>query len=166
MFARVTKSQSHQYRETWKNVPNKIIDLHICNHLHHWDTLNNFCFHVYAQKSMFIVENINAFFYITPSTDIRVHRAGSQLKMSERQTKAGNQEIFQNFHTLIHSLLTCWTTYHVYAQKSLSHTLSLSILWLLSKLWISHTLSLSILNNFYFHMYAKKSRFIAENCNS
>ena len=26
----------------------------------------------------------------TPSTDIRVHRAGSQLKMSESQTGAGN----------------------------------------------------------------------------
>ena len=37
--------------------------------------LNNFCFHVYAQKSLFIAENCNAL-----STDIRVHRAGSQLK--------------------------------------------------------------------------------------
>ena len=56
---------------------------------------------------------------VTLSTDIRVHRAGSQLKMSERQTKAGNQECFENlknfhnfhnyhnFHSLILSLLTC-----------------------------------------------------------
>ena len=27
-----------------------------------WDMLNNFCFHVYAQKSWFIGENANAFF--------------------------------------------------------------------------------------------------------
>ena len=26
-----------------------------------WDMLNNFCFHVYAQKSLFIGENYNAF---------------------------------------------------------------------------------------------------------
>ena len=49
------------------------------------DMLNNFCFHVYAQKSLFIAENCNVFFYLsllltTLSPDIRVHRAGSQLK--------------------------------------------------------------------------------------
>ena len=27
-----------------------------------WDMLSNFCFHVYAQKSLFIGENNNAFF--------------------------------------------------------------------------------------------------------
>ena len=27
-----------------------------------WDMLNNFCFHVYAQKSLFKVENVNGFF--------------------------------------------------------------------------------------------------------
>ena len=26
-----------------------------------WDMLNNFCFHVYAQKSLFIAENCNVF---------------------------------------------------------------------------------------------------------
>ena len=26
-----------------------------------WDMLNNFCFHVYAQKSLFLCENCNAF---------------------------------------------------------------------------------------------------------
>ena len=26
-----------------------------------WDMLNNFCFHVWAQKSLFIAENCNAF---------------------------------------------------------------------------------------------------------
>ena len=29
------------------------------------DMLNNFCFHVYAQKSLFIGENCNAFFWTT-----------------------------------------------------------------------------------------------------
>ena len=37
---------------------------HVC-HLSYvrdpWDMLNNFCFHVYAQKSLFIGENGNAF---------------------------------------------------------------------------------------------------------
>ena len=49
------------------------------------DMLNNFCFHVYAQKSLYIGENARLFFYLLISTracDIRVHRAGSQLKMS------------------------------------------------------------------------------------
>ena len=43
-----------------------------------WDMLNNFCFHVYAQNSLFIGENDNEFFYLahTHATDIRVHRAG------------------------------------------------------------------------------------------
>ena len=43
--------------------------------------------------------------------------------------------------------------FHVYAQKSLSH---------------SHTLSLSLdmLNNFCFHVYDQESLFIAENCNA
>ena len=31
------------------------------------DMLNNFCFHVYAQKSLFVVENCNVFFGITTS---------------------------------------------------------------------------------------------------
>ena len=38
------------------------------------DMLNNFCFHVYAQKSLFIGENGTA-------RAITVHRAGSQLKI-------------------------------------------------------------------------------------
>ena len=49
-----------------------------------WDMLNNFCFHVYAQKSLFEVENVNAFFYVlhTVSCEFANHRAGSQLKKS------------------------------------------------------------------------------------
>ena len=42
--------------------------------------LNNFCFHVYAQKSLIICENVNEFLW-TSSCEFRVHRAGSQLKM-------------------------------------------------------------------------------------
>ena len=29
-----------------------------------WDMLNNFCFHVYAKKSLFLGENGNGFFYL------------------------------------------------------------------------------------------------------
>ena len=44
--------------------------------------LNNFCFHVYAQKSLGIGENDNEVFFdsLDPVT-FRVHRAGSQLKI-------------------------------------------------------------------------------------
>ena len=46
------------------------------------DMLNNFCFHVYAQKSQFIGENGNAFFFdLILTRAITVHRAGSQLKI-------------------------------------------------------------------------------------
>ena len=45
--------------------------------------LNNFCFHVYAQKSLFMAENCNVFFLTatTSSCEFGVSRAGSQLKM-------------------------------------------------------------------------------------
>ena len=33
-----------------------------------WDMLNNFCFHVYAQKSLFIGENSNDFFWTSSSS--------------------------------------------------------------------------------------------------
>ena len=48
--------------------------------------LNNFCFHVQAQKSLFIDENDYVFFdsFITLSCEFRVHRAGSQLKIPLR----------------------------------------------------------------------------------
>ena len=48
------------------------------------DMLNNFCFHVYAKKSnemkmaMLFFDTITI---ITRAPDIRVHRAGSQLKI-------------------------------------------------------------------------------------
>ena len=48
------------------------------------DMLNNFCFHVYTQKSLLIAENYNAFFTSSSAAAPREfanHRAGSQLKM-------------------------------------------------------------------------------------
>ena len=51
-----------------------------------WDMLNNFCFHVYAQMSLFMDVNVNAFFFdtvfdsMTLSCESTNHRAGSQLK--------------------------------------------------------------------------------------
>ena len=70
-----------------------------------WDMLNNFCFHVYAQKSLFIGDNVNDFFDLTHtiSCEFRCHRAGFQLKMSECQTKAGTLiviDIAQEYPTL------------------------------------------------------------------
>ena len=52
-------------------------------------------------KSHCLLPKIAMFFFdisisITLSGDFRVHRAGSQLKMSESQTKAGNQRKFEN----------------------------------------------------------------------
>ena len=47
------------------------------------DMLNNFCFHVYAQKSVFIGQIVNVFFFTSSSAacEFRGHRAGSQLKI-------------------------------------------------------------------------------------
>ena len=64
------------------------------------DMLNNFCFHVYAQKSLFIVENVNAFFGTSTtspyplSTDITVHRADSQLKRPNCAPRPTNAEVY------------------------------------------------------------------------
>ena len=54
--------------------------------------LNNFCFHVYAQNSLLIGEDglFDTLLLITLSCEFRVHRACSQLKMSESQKSAGN----------------------------------------------------------------------------
>ena len=43
-----------------------------CPYVDPWDMVNNFCFHVYAQKSLFILGQ----------NSIRVHRADSLLKIS------------------------------------------------------------------------------------
>ena len=60
-----------------------------------WDILNNFCFHVYAQKSVFIDENDKFFLTWSPSpVSGPIIEMVPSLKMSERQTKAGNLEAF------------------------------------------------------------------------
>ena len=58
------------------------------------DMLNKFCLYVYVQKSLLQPKIAMVFFYLSSITlpcYFRCHRAGSQQKMSERQTKAGNQ---------------------------------------------------------------------------
>ena len=59
----------------------------------------------------------------------------SPKKMSERQTKAGNQITLSLFHTLTLVILNNFCS-HVYAQKSLSHSHTLTLSH-------SHTLTLS-----------------------
>ena len=45
--------------------------------------LNKFCFHLHAQKSLFIAENCNEFFLTAATTrEFGVHGAGSQLKIA------------------------------------------------------------------------------------
>ena len=55
--------------------------------------------------------------------------------------------------------------FHVYAQKSLSHSLILTLSHS-HTLSISHSLTLDMLNNFCFHVYAQKSLFIGQNVNA
>ena len=92
----------------------------------------------------------------TLSCEFRVHRAGSQLKMSERQTKAGNQDFCKtctlsfthsgHAEQLMFSSLCTKVTLTLFHSLSHSHTLS-----------ISHSLPLDMLNNFCFHLYAQKT---------
>ena len=121
------------------------------------------------------------FFTSSTSLELRVHRAGSQLTMSECQTKAGNQECFKKFDKLEKLAFTTFTL-----SFSLSLTLSLSfthsqhaeqllISCLCSKvtftlpdshtLSISQSLTLNMLNKFCFHVYAQKLLLIGENVN-
>ena len=79
----------------------------------------------------------------TLSPDIRVHRAGSQLKMSESQTKAGNQSKFEKN----------WKFEKIWKFENL-------------KFKIAQVDPRDMLNNFCFHVWAEKSLFIAENCNA
>ena len=48
---------------------------------HSLSTAEQLLFYVYAQKSLFIAENCNAFFWTSASREFRSHRAGSQLKI-------------------------------------------------------------------------------------
>ena len=54
--------------------------------------------------------------------------------------------------------------FHVYAQNLLSHFLTLTLSHS-HTLSISHSITLDMLNKFCFHLYAQKSLLIAENCN-
>ena len=66
-----------------------------------WDMLNNFCFHVYAQMSLFVAvgENVNAFFWTAPppasSREFANHRAGSQLKIKLGESEREGQLNFK-----------------------------------------------------------------------
>ena len=62
--------------------------------------------------------------------------------MSESQT-ACTAYAYVGLWDMLHNFC-----FHVYAQKSLSHSLTLSL---------SHSLTLDMLNNFCFHVYAQKS---------
>ena len=108
-------------------------------------------------------------------SDIQTFLAGNQLydiqsnrwgccwgwgkKMSERQTKAGNQITLSL--TVSHSLTLVILNnfyFHVYAPKSLSHSHTISLSQCLTlTLSLSHSLTLHMLNNFCFHVYAQKS---------
>ena len=61
---------------------------------------------------------------ITLSCEFRVHGAGSQLKMSECQTKAGNQECFEKLEEIENLSLS---------QLSISHAVQLLFSCLCSK---------------------------------
>ena len=55
----------------------------------HWDMLNNFCFHVYAQKSLFMCENGNVFFLTKLFISYFSHRA----RKNQKVFSGGNQII-------------------------------------------------------------------------
>ena len=125
----------------------------------------------------------------TLSCEFGVHRAGSQLKMSERQTKAGNQITLSlsltltlshyltlshsHTHSISHSITLDMLNnfcFHLYAQNSPSHFLTLSLSHYLTlshslTLSIFHSITLDMLNNFSFHVYAQMLLFIDENVN-
>ena len=103
--------------------------------------------------------------------------------MSERQTKAGNQITLSlsltltlshyltlshsHTHSISHSITLDMLNnfcFHLYAQNSLSHSLTLTLSHS-HTLSISHSITLDMLNKFCFHLYAQKSLLIAENCN-
>ena len=123
--------------------------------------LNNFCFHVYAEKSLFIAENCNGFFLTSstsPYPDTFSLSPSLTLTLSYSHTLA-----LSHFHTL-----------------SMSHSITLDMLnkflfsCLCSKVTVYKLANLQnlqidpwdMLNKFCFHVYAQKSLFIAENCNA
>ena len=81
--------------------------------------LNNFCFHVYAQKSLFKVENVNAFFLTsmlflwqnfldsTLSCELANPRAGSQLKTLQCDIRTTICLFLVSCDTVKYSRLVC-----------------------------------------------------------
>ena len=81
------------------------------------DMLNKFCFHLYAQKSLFIGQNCNEFFLTSSSSsrEFRVSRAGSQLKIQILSTSIQVAcqlfffQIYRNQNSIEHCEdLGCW----------------------------------------------------------
>ena len=83
-----------------------------------WDMLNNFCFHVYAQKSLFIAENCNVFFgtaspspvtldviELVPSWKLRYRVIGHESTLSTGVDNAAIEEdnAFSNLVKIWHS---------------------------------------------------------------
>ena len=133
--------------------------------------LNNFCFHFYAQKSLSHSHTLTLSHALILSFTISRHAeqllfsclcSKVTLSLSHSLTLTlshshTHSHTLTRSHSLIHSLplpLSHALTldmlnnfcFHVYAQKSLSHTLS-----------ISDSITRDILNNFCFHVYAQKS---------
>ena len=77
--------------------------------------------------------------------------------MSDKSWEPGKLAKLALSHSLTLDMLNNFC-FHVYAQKSLLHSCTLTFS-------ISHSLTLDMLNNFCFHLYAQKSLIIAENCN-
>ena len=95
-----TKAGNQECFEKLEKLSLSLLSQRSLSHSLSLDMLNNFYFHVYAQNSLFICENVNEFFFyhiiffdktfhswvildhiITRSCEWTVNRAGSQIKM-------------------------------------------------------------------------------------
>ena len=105
--------------------------------------LNNFCFHVYAQKSL---SHTFAFTTFATSTTF------TTFNLSFNHSRHAEQVLFSSLCSKV--------------TLTLSHSLTRSLPPSHLTLSLTHLLTLDMLNNFCFHVYAQKSLFIAENCNA
>ena len=72
-----------------------------------WNMPNNFCIHVYAQKSLIISEIGNEYFFTSASSrEFRGHRAGSQLKIRPH-SHCSSPNIVYVWVVLLHKTLLC-----------------------------------------------------------
>ena len=108
--------------------------------------LNNFCFHVYAQKSL------SHSLILKPSHSLNVSLSLSHsFALSFTHSPHAEQLLF----SCLCSKVTLTISHSLILNLSHSHTLS-----------ISHSFTLDMLNNFCLHVYAQNSLFIiVENCN-